>query len=96
MSDDSVAGLAEQVAAAPSSPSKQLARAQSRDNVRQALNQLSDRDREFIVMRHLEQLSIKEIAAVTGVTVGTVKSRLFRGMDQLHQLLDDRSFGAQT
>jgi DNA-directed RNA polymerase specialized sigma24 family protein len=59
--------------------------------VRQALERLSPRDREVMVMRHLEQLSIREIAAVLGVTEGSVKVRLVRALQRLHQSLGDVS-----
>ena len=42
------------------------------------------------------RMRIKEIAAVTGVSEGTVKSRLFRGMVHLHELLDEQPSGDQT
>ena len=43
-----------------------------------------------------EEMSYEEIAAIAGVPEGTVKSRLFRGMEQLHHLLDDESIGAEA
>ena len=46
--------------------------------VRQALAALDDQDREVLMLREYEQLSYEEIAAVAGVAVGTVRSRLFR------------------
>jgi RNA polymerase sigma-70 factor (ECF subfamily) len=96
LSDASVMALGKRLVASGTTPSRNLLRKELRQRVRAALEQLPDHHREVLVMRHLEQLSIKEIAAVSGVTEGTVKSRLFRGMEQLHYLLDDQSFGART
>jgi RNA polymerase sigma-70 factor, ECF subfamily len=48
-----------------------------------ALEELPEEFREAIVMRELEELSYKEIAAVTGAPIGTVMSRLARGREQL-------------
>ena len=50
--------------------------------------------REAVVMRDLQDLSYQEIAAVLGVRVGTVRSRIARGREQLRHLLDRR--GAAT
>jgi RNA polymerase sigma-70 factor (ECF subfamily) len=39
--------------------------------------------REAIVLRFQEGLALDEIAAVTGAPLGTVKSRLYRGLNAL-------------
>jgi RNA polymerase sigma-70 factor, ECF subfamily len=44
--------------------------------------------REAVVLRDLQGLSYQEIAAVLGVRVGTVRSRIARGRDQLRQQLE--------
>jgi RNA polymerase sigma-70 factor (ECF subfamily) len=44
--------------------------------------------REAVVLRDLEGLSYEEIAEVLGVRVGTVRSRIARGRDQLRALLE--------
>jgi len=43
--------------------------------------------REVIVLRELEGLSYKEIAAVAGIPIGTVMSRLARGRERLLAVL---------
>jgi RNA polymerase sigma-70 factor (ECF subfamily) len=55
--------------------------------VRAALEQLPVDFREVLVLRELEGLSYKEIAAVVGVPLGTVMSRLARGRDRLMAVL---------
>ena len=39
--------------------------------------------RETVILRFREGLTLEEIATVTGVPVGTVKSRLYRGLNML-------------
>ena len=96
LSDESVMSLGRRLVASGTTPSRNVLRKELRQRVRDALSQLPEHYREVLVMRHLEQLSIKEIAASAGVTEGTAKSRLFRGMEKLHHLLDDQSFGANS
>ena len=55
--------------------------------VRGALEQLPVDFREVIVLREIEGLSYKEIAAVVGVPIGTVMSRLARGRERLQTVL---------
>ena len=44
---------------------------------------LPARYREVLFLRFVEEMSLQEIAAVTGRALATVKSRLYRGLDQL-------------
>jgi RNA polymerase sigma-70 factor (ECF subfamily) len=55
--------------------------------VRGALEQLPVDFREAIVLREIEGFSYKEIAAVVGVPIGTVMSRLARGRERLQTVL---------
>ena len=55
--------------------------------VREALEQLPVDFREVIVLREIEGLSYKEIAAVAGVPIGTVMSRLARARERLETIL---------
>jgi RNA polymerase sigma factor (sigma-70 family) len=55
--------------------------------VRTALEQLPVDFREVLVLREFEGLTYKEIAAIVGVPLGTVMSRLARGRDRLMAVL---------
>jgi RNA polymerase sigma-70 factor (ECF subfamily) len=68
-------------------PEALLTQKQTVDEVRAALEQLPAEFREVVVLRELEGLSYKEIAAVTGVPIGTVMSRLARGRQRLLTIL---------
>jgi RNA polymerase sigma-70 factor (ECF subfamily) len=43
--------------------------------------------REVLVLHHCLDLPVEMVAAQTGVSVGTVKSRLSRGRERLAELL---------
>ena len=58
--------------------------------LRQALAELPEEFREAIVLRELEGMSYKEIAAVTGAPIGTVMSRLAQGRERLQEGLARR------
>jgi RNA polymerase sigma-70 factor, ECF subfamily len=55
--------------------------------VRDALEQLPVEFREVLVLREIEGMSYKEIAAVVQVPIGTVMSRLARARDRLSAVL---------
>jgi RNA polymerase sigma-70 factor (ECF subfamily) len=89
LSGESVQALAERLLAPVSGgPSARLRRQERRDHVRAALDRLPERDREVLVLRHLEDLSTAEAAAVLGVSEGAVKVRLLRAVQRLRDLLD--------
>jgi RNA polymerase sigma-70 factor (ECF subfamily) len=66
-------------------PAQLLLREEDREMIRRALADLPVEFREVLVLRELEGLSYKEIAAVTDVPPGTVMSRLARGRDRLRE-----------
>ena len=57
--------------------------------IQKALNSISARYREVVVLRDVQELSYKEIAKITGLNLGTVKSRIKRGRTMLQALLKD-------
>src|SRR5579884_2354021 len=60
-----------------------------REQVRQALIQLSTDQRRVIALRYGADLTEADIAQVLGWPIGTVKSRLNRARDRLRHLLED-------
>jgi RNA polymerase sigma-70 factor (sigma-E family) len=53
-----------------------------------ALGRLPGRQRQAVVLRYLSDLSEAEVATVLGVTTGSVKTHLHRGLGRLRSLLD--------
>ena len=68
-------------------PEKLLLRAEDQELVRRTVEHLPLELREVLVLRELEGLSYKEIAAIAGIPMGTVMSRLARARERLHQRL---------
>jgi RNA polymerase sigma-70 factor (ECF subfamily) len=62
----------------------------AREMLHEALGDLQPEFREVVVLRELEGLSYKEIAAVTEAPLGTVMSRLARGRGMLRDRLARR------
>jgi len=56
---------------------------ENRESVQTALAQLDSLHREVLVLRFHEELSLEEIATITGAPLSTVKSRLYRGLAAL-------------
>jgi RNA polymerase sigma-70 factor (ECF subfamily) len=83
--DESIHGVAEGSA----SPEGLLLSKEDQQSVRQAVEELPVELREVVVLRELEGLSYKEIAAVAGIPLGTVMSRLARARERLQERLGD-------
>ncbi len=79
------------LAAAGDDPEVALSRQDDRRLLDRLIAELPAEFRECLVLRELEELSYKEIAAVTGVPIGTVMSRLSRARRLLSQRLGDRA-----
>lgn len=58
------------------------------ERISAALGSIPAEYRESVVLRFQEGLTLDEIAAVTGAPLGTVKSRLYRGLNLLMGLLE--------
>jgi RNA polymerase sigma-70 factor (sigma-E family) len=69
--------------------------AADRDQVWWALERLPDRQRTAVVLRYFEELSEAETAEVLGVSTGTVKSQVSRGLDRLEEILATRAADAE-
>jgi RNA polymerase sigma-70 factor (ECF subfamily) len=54
------------------------------------LRQLPRDNREVLVLRFQEDLNLDEIATVVEAPLSTVKSRLYRGLERLRDLLTEK------
>lgn len=60
----------------------------TRLDLRAALNKLKEEERNVLIMREFLKFSYEEIAYVTRLPVGTVRSRLHYGRKKLKELMD--------
>ena len=88
--DDVEALASDPGAGAGATPEVILLQSANRKLVNQALEDLPVGYREVIVMREIEDMSYKEIAAVAGIPMGTVMSRLSRGRELLKASIENR------
>lgn len=56
-------------------------------HVRTALGRLPDEQREALALAYYGGYTQREVASITGVPIGTVKSRMFTGVQRLRRLL---------
>ncbi len=71
-------------------PADRLAEAAlNHDIIQRALSALPEQFREAVILSDIQELSYDEICAITGMNMGTLKSRLNRGRSQLQELLKD-------
>ena len=85
--DQSADALADRLMANGTSPSRRMIRDELRRRVQAALDRLPPRDREILVMRHLEEMSAAEIAAGLGITERAAKARHTRALEPISQLI---------
>lgn len=57
--------------------------------IQKALDALPAKYKEVVVLRDIQELSYEEIAAISGLKIGTVKSRINRGRTHLQEMLKD-------
>jgi RNA polymerase sigma-70 factor (ECF subfamily) len=89
LSDDSIAVLARRLQSSSIGPHSRIVKAELRARMQAALRHLSEPDREVLMLRYLEQLSIREIMAVLSLKESAVKLRLLRALERLRTWLDD-------
>jgi RNA polymerase sigma-70 factor (ECF subfamily) len=68
-------------------PAEQATALIERERVRRALEQIPQEQRAVIYAAFFQGLTLHEIAERFGIPLGTVKTRLYRGMEKLRELL---------
>lgn len=73
----------------PSNPERELSEFEQRRRLQLAIEELPEEQREVVLLRLEQELSLEEIGTITGVGRETVKSRLRYAMDKLRMRLNE-------
>jgi RNA polymerase sigma-70 factor (ECF subfamily) len=79
--------LARRLLASGSTPSKQFSRHELAQRLRRGMAQLSEGDREILLLRNFEGLSNPEVGYLLGIEPATASQRHGRAMLRLHKVL---------
>lgn len=71
-------------------PEQSIVKSEVSDEVRRSLSMLPLIYRQAIDLHYIQDLKVREVADVLGVSEGTIKSRLARGRQRLAEILDER------
>jgi RNA polymerase sigma-70 factor (ECF subfamily) len=88
LSKESTRGLSETLKSGGRSPEESLLLAEERAEIERSLLHLPVQQRIAVIMRDVEGLSYDEIAESLQVSLGTVKSRIARGREELKRRLN--------
>lgn len=75
----------------PVHPADRMATAETVDQVQAAMAKMAPEHRTALQLRFSDGLTYAEIAAATGVSIGTVMSRLFNGKRKLSRILREEA-----
>ncbi len=88
--ESSLAGMAalENLAESMISPGSKVAKADLAQRVREIIDGMGRLDREILVLRHIEELTIAEAAAELGIALEAAKKRHLRALRKLQELCE--------
>ncbi len=72
-----------------------LIRKQKEETIRELIRQLPEEQREVIVLRHYADLSFKEIAEITQVSINTALGRMRYALTNMRKLIGEKSLSLQ-
>ncbi|MGP8052630.1 MAG: RNA polymerase sigma factor [Limisphaerales bacterium] len=84
---DEISGVSDEL---ENGPDDLLIRQEREAEFMQLLNQLPLPQRSVLLLHFVEDFSLEEIAGITGVQIGTVKSRLHYAKKSLRKLLEEK------
>jgi RNA polymerase sigma-70 factor (ECF subfamily) len=82
--------LRDRVSSPSPTPVEILARQETRQALRDAIERLPEEQKSVLILSELQGLKYQEIGAILDIPVGTVKSRMHTAMERLKELLMER------
>ena len=87
--DDSFRRAESWLAARQSSPSQHVAKQEQLLRLSDALTGLPDAQRDAVILRHLQGMSLAAVAGELDRSESAVAGLIYRGLNKLHELLDE-------
>ena len=78
-----------QIAADIENPSDEVESLEIHDTIQKEILKLPEKYRSVIVLKYIDELSLKEISEILDMPVGTVKTRIHRGREALRKQLSN-------
>jgi RNA polymerase sigma factor (sigma-70 family) len=72
------------------SPEQSIMRSQVHDRIRKLVDGLPDEQREVVVLRHYADMSFKEIASLTRVSINTALGRMRYALINMRRMVEER------
>jgi len=76
-----------QIASDTLKPEEEVASLELQESIQEEITKLPEKYRSVIVLKYIEELSLKEISDILDLPVGTVKTRIHRGREALRKQL---------
>jgi len=70
-------------------------RDQRNETIREIINMLPDEQKQVLVLRHYGDLSFKEIAALTNVSINTALGRMRYALNNMRKIISEKSISLQ-
>lgn len=86
--ETSVMQLAEKLISREQSPSSIAYQREQLDAVKKGMERMSEAERELLLMRFIERLTIREISAVQGIAKSTARLRVLRAVQRLSSFVN--------
>jgi RNA polymerase sigma factor (sigma-70 family) len=72
-----------------------IIRSQTHDKVRRLVNQLPAEQREVVILRHYAEMSFKEIASLTRVSINTALGRMRYALINIRKMVEEKEISLQ-